>query len=1103
MSQKRARVNENGDGVTTGHADEEENGYSHKAPSSAREDNGGADSATFAEDVPETRATNGTGSTQCAGVLKSVFLERFMSHRHLHMELGKHVTFITGKNGTGKSAILTSIIVGLGGKVASTGKEKSTLFSLVQRGATEGTIVIELHNQGADAFEHEKYGDVIRVERKIRQRGSTVRLLNGSNNEISRAKIDLNRMLDQFNIQVENPMAVLNQEMSKAFMTTVDPASKYKQFARATQLDQIQRDYVQVGESLKQMAHSITRQNNRIEVLKNAACAAEKKYAEARKLENIEAEIHSLEHQATWAKINELKTEEEKQVDMIRKIESDSVTLEENKVKYEERISSFNEEIDARKKQINEAEDATKKMQARHEELRKVRRDRTRIESERKQAEKQKRKCEKDLQTQRQNLETVKATASSRAEEQREERRRAIEDLENQLQDAQQEDANCQKTMERTNADMDSVVSRIQELEQRKSDFNERRRELDRELRKSERGQTNRLELYGADIVNLCEAIKRDRWHGEVVGPLGLYVEPIENMEEWTTAIEASIGMMVRMFAVTDARDRKKLDALAGKHRARITIINKRAEPRYSLPDRIETGRNRAIRVEDAIRVANDLVYNILVDNSAIHQVVLCERREDAREIAMSRNRNFKKAFMENGDRFEPGGNFYATTTDRGGRLLQRDMASTLGALKQDIAALHADCTRVERELQSVVKEKQQLERDLRNQRKKLDGLGRKIHKLEGELQHLRNEDEDEDDDVNYAEMEEELSQTEVELQQSQIMVQDAAKRELAKRQEEKPLQEAIAAEEAQLKAFTAEHDRLCDEINEYDRAAQKAAKKMQQCQHRLDDGKRVLKECETDIRILTEKIEEETAAAQQLGFGEQPELKAWSSTKYRNRIESLRKSLREKEKTMGSINDIRAVYERAKSAYDAANSTLLHDIQFEKEMREVAVNRRDGFSEFRDSIVLKSKWNFKELLAKKGFFGSMKFDHEAQTLILHVDTKGRNTKTVPQSDDRIAGLSGGERSFTMSCFIISLWEAIDCPFRCLDEFDVFMDEVNRKIAVQMLVDAALMAKNRQHVFLSPLSVRAATNLQQNAAFIKVMRMPDKGQQTITQHVTN
>ncbi|KAF7239464.1 Structural maintenance of chromosomes protein 6 [Varanus komodoensis] len=96
---------------------------------------------------------------------------------------------------------------------------------------------------------------------------------------------------------------------------------------------------------------------------------------------------------------------------------------------------------------------------------------------------------------------------------------------------------------------------------------------------------------------------------------------------------------------------------------------------------------------------------------------------------------------------------------------------------------------------------------------------------------------------------------------------------------------------------------------------------------------------------------------------------------------------------------------------------------------------------------------------------------------------------------DDMKSLSGGERSFSTVCFILSLWSIAESPFRCLDEFDVFMDVINRRIAVDMMVNMADSQRYRQFILLSPQNM---SSLPQST-LIRILRMPDpeRGQTTL------
>ena len=89
-----------------------------------------------------------------------------------------------------------------------------------------------------------------------------------------------------------------------------------------------------------------------------------------------------------------------------------------------------------------------------------------------------------------------------------------------------------------------------------------------------------------------------------------------------------------------------------------------------------------------------------------------------------------------------------------------------------------------------------------------------------------------------------------------------------------------------------------------------------------------------------------------------------------------------------------------------------------------------------------------------------MKLDHDEETLILNVRTErneatqeGQAGRATPARDTR--ALSGGEKSFTTTCLLLAMWDTISSPIRCLDEFDVYMDDVTRRVACKMIVSSS------------------------------------------------
>lgn len=119
-----------------------------------------------------------------------------------------------------------------------------------------GEIHVKIRNSGQEAFRHEEYGDTIQVIRTLSAHGSGslklksksgmpfLHLVHGLTRPIigktiSSRREDLTKMTDHFQIEVENPMAILTQDTARSFLVSSTPKSMYTFFQKGTMLDKL------------------------------------------------------------------------------------------------------------------------------------------------------------------------------------------------------------------------------------------------------------------------------------------------------------------------------------------------------------------------------------------------------------------------------------------------------------------------------------------------------------------------------------------------------------------------------------------------------------------------------------------------------------------------------------------------------------------------------------------------------------------------------------------------------------------------------------------------------------------------------------------------
>lgn len=187
-------------------------------------------------------------SAEQEGYIESIHVTNFMCHTNLRIDLSPQINFITGDNGSGKSALLLALSLCLGAPVTFT-QRGSKFSSFVKTGARKAVLRVVLSNRGVEAYKPDLYGQSITVERTLTaakdgKTATAYRFLSESGQVVSTNRAELKAITDQFGIQISNPCIIMMQETSRDFLGSSTPKKKYELFEEATQVDFRQEGWV-------------------------------------------------------------------------------------------------------------------------------------------------------------------------------------------------------------------------------------------------------------------------------------------------------------------------------------------------------------------------------------------------------------------------------------------------------------------------------------------------------------------------------------------------------------------------------------------------------------------------------------------------------------------------------------------------------------------------------------------------------------------------------------------------------------------------------------------------------------------------------------------
>uniref|UniRef100_A0A0V0IYE2 Uncharacterized protein n=1 Tax=Solanum chacoense TaxID=4108 RepID=A0A0V0IYE2_SOLCH len=621
--------------------------------------------------------------------------------------------------------------------------------------------------------------------------------------------------------------------------------------------------------------------------------------------------------------------------------------------------------------------------------------------------------------------------------------------------------------------EINKIVHEIEEYDKRDRDIRSRIREF-------QLHQSNKVTAFGGGrVMGLLEVIERQhrKFNRAPIGPIGAHVTLVDG-DKWGTAIECAVGKVLNAFIVTDHKDSLLLRACAreANYKHLQIIIYEFSRPRLHIPDHMlpQTHHPTAISV---LRCDNPTVLNVLIDVGNAERQVLVKDYDAGKTVAFDqRISNLKEVYTSDGYKMFSRGSVQTILppmkNTRGGRL-SGSYDNKIKTLENEAFEAQNKARQSKGMKRSIDEELQGLHDNLQNAKKRRQDAERVLRSKEFGLRDFKKSYVTESSStavstvdelhVELSKIRDEIHERENSLEKLQLRLKEADNKANGVKISFENLCESAkveigALEEAECELMMIDKDLKDAELkkNHYEGVmSTKVLSQLNGAEAEYQELEHNRRESYKKASIICPESEIETVGGCD---GSTPEQLSAHLTRLSQRLQQ------ESRRHPESIEDLRMLYNKKERK-------ILRKQQTYKAFREKldachkALELR--WSKFqRNATLLKRQltWQFNGHLGKKGISGHIKVCYEEKTLSIEVKMP-QDASSSSVRDTR--GLSGGERSFSTLCFALALHEMTEAPFRAMDEFDVFMDAVSRKISLDAVVDFAL-AQGSQWIFITP-----------------------------------